>query len=106
LSDIVIGMRVALASGAVLDIDERRGVNAHLLPAFRVGLGCLGIILSVRLKTAPAHVMRCTKEHVSVDEMIDNLAKWNAEHLFFKNWWFPATANQKGAGDVHLVCKM
>jgi FAD/FMN-containing dehydrogenase len=45
LSDIVVGLRVVLASGEVVTIDEQ---DARL-PAFRASLGCLGVILSVRL---------------------------------------------------------
>lgn len=103
LSDCVLGLRVALASGELLDIDERNPQTKSLLPAFRVSLGCLGVILSVRLKTIPARIMQCVKERMDVAAMQRHLAEWNMGHLFFKNWWFPATANGIGRGDVHLV---
>jgi FAD/FMN-containing dehydrogenase len=97
LSDIVSSVRVVLASGEVLVIDDAD----PRLGAFRASLGCLGVITEITLRTTAAHLMTCVKEATNMDSLIPQLATANAAHFMFKSWWFPLDGSP--SGDVHVV---
>jgi FAD/FMN-containing dehydrogenase len=99
ISDCVDSVRVALASGEILVVQH----DDDRINAFRASLGCLGIIISVRMHVVPARVLRCVKQSTDVESLIQNMTQWNYAHEYFKNWWFPATHAGANEGDIHLV---
>jgi FAD/FMN-containing dehydrogenase len=92
LCDAVEAMTIMLANGEVVRVlrtDEHFG-------AFVMGLGVLGIVLNVTLRTIPNQIMCCTKFTTGYDSLLTVYEQLNQEHSFVKGWWFPST------GQVHI----
>jgi len=85
----VVGIRMILADGSVLEADETH--NADLLPALRVHLGALGIVTQVTLQTVPAFRLREVAGQVPFDSLPDRLPELLARHSRMKIWWLPHT---------------
>ncbi len=87
LSSLITGMRVVTASGALLDLHE----GDERLPAFRIGLGALGIVTRLTLKVVPAFRLEETVELVPFEsgaaEIVQTFRAWE----FAKVWWLPHT---------------
>jgi len=89
LSAQVESLELVLADGSVIELSQNEDQDALL--AARVGLGALGVIYSVTLRTVPAFVMRRLDSPRPLDETlaaVDELAERN-EHFEF--YVFPYT---------------
>ncbi|MGY4026675.1 D-arabinono-1,4-lactone oxidase [Aeromonas rivuli] len=92
LGDAVLALRIMLADGEIRDIDR-----AHpQFGAFVMGLGLLGILLAVTLRTVPNRIMRCTKFTTDYPFLLAHNERLNREHGFVKSWWFAWT------GESHI----
>jgi len=85
----IVGMKLATASGGILEISQHS--NPDLLPAARVSVGALGVIIEVTLQCVPAYNLEQVAYALPFDEALDQmipLAKAN-EHVRF--YWFAGT---------------
>ena len=73
MSTGITAMRVVLANGTVLELDEKRARDKEMLQAARVGLGALGVVTQVTLKVVPAFKLRRTVVTMDLDELIYKL---------------------------------
>jgi len=85
IGDEVLRIRMVLADGSVQTF-EREHPWFH---AVQLGLGCLGIVTAVTLRTRPAAVYTCFKHAVSGDSLATDLLTWNRDYALSKAWWFP-----------------
>ncbi|MEO3938222.1 D-arabinono-1,4-lactone oxidase [Dermatophilaceae bacterium Soc4.6] len=85
IADSVTSIRMVLADGTVRDFDR----EDPWFSAVQLGLGSLGVITSVTLRTVPSPVYTCRKDGVPADTLEDDLARWNHDDLLVKAWWFP-----------------
>jgi L-gulono-1,4-lactone dehydrogenase len=89
LSTAVVGLRLVTADGTVLDCSADR--HPEVFAAARVGLGALGVISTVTLRTVPAFTLHAVEETRRVDAVLaelDTLVDGNDHFEFF---WFPGT---------------
>jgi L-gulono-1,4-lactone dehydrogenase len=89
LSSHVESVELVLADGTLLEISEAS--EPGLLPAARVGLGALGVIATLTLRTVPAFTIRRVDSPLPLDETlsrIDDLAD-GSDHFEF--YVFPQT---------------
>ncbi|NIZ93605.1 D-arabinono-1,4-lactone oxidase [Kineococcus rubinsiae] len=85
LADAALSIRMVLADGSVQEFDR-----AHpSFPAAQLGLGVLGAVSAVTLRTVPSLVYSCHKDAVSADDLGTKLTSWNRENALSKAWWFP-----------------
>ncbi|MCZ6508545.1 MAG: FAD-binding protein, partial [Acidobacteria bacterium] len=84
LSTQVIGMRLVIASGEVIEISER---EPDLLRAAQVSLGALGVVTHVRLRLLPAYRLHEKTRTASYEECTDTLASRIAENRHFEFFW-------------------
>ena len=56
LATQITALTLVTADGALLEVSERE--NAELLPAARLGLGALGILMEIELQCVPAFLLR------------------------------------------------
>lgn len=88
LATSVVGMRVVLGTGQVVDCDRQR--NPRLFHSARVGLGALGLISTVTLRCVPAFGVHACEELLPVGDV---LGQWDeltaADHFEFS--WVPRT---------------
>lgn len=85
----VTGLRIALASGDVVWCDK--DTNPLLFEAARLGLGTLGIILEVRVQTAPSYRLDMTEQNRSLTDTIHRYADTSSTVDHQEIFWFPGT---------------
>ena len=78
-------IRMVLADGSV----EEFGRDHPWFSAVQVGLGSLGVITEVTLRTRSSPIYTCRKTAVSADTLEDDLETWNRDNALVKAWWFP-----------------
>ncbi|MCR3959289.1 FAD-binding protein [Aeromonas veronii] len=92
LCDAVEAMTVMLANSDIIRVDR----SDPRFGAFVMGMGMLGILLDVTLRTVPNRIMRCTKFTTDYPFLLEHNERLNREHGFVKSWWFAWT------GESHI----
>ncbi|MFM5228452.1 D-arabinono-1,4-lactone oxidase [Aeromonas media] len=92
LCDAVEALTVMLANGEIIDVDR----TDPRFGAFVMGMGMLGVLLDVTLRTVPNRIMRCTKFTTDYPFLLAHNERLNREHGFVKSWWFAWT------GESHI----
>lgn len=92
LCDAVEALTIMLANGDILRVDR----TDPRFGAFVMGMGMLGVLLDVTLRTVPNRIMRCTKFSTDTAFLLAHNERLNREHDFVKSWWFAWT------GESHI----
>ncbi|MNH67334.1 L-gulono-1,4-lactone dehydrogenase [compost metagenome] len=92
LCDAVEALTVMLANGEIIGVDR----TDPRFGAFVMGMGMLGVLLDVTLRTVPNRIMRCTKFTTDYPFLLAHNERLNREHAFVKSWWFAWT------GESHI----
>lgn len=85
IADAALVIRLVLADGSVSELDR----DHPWFPAAQLGLGSLGVITQVTLRTRTSPIYTCRKNAVSAGALEDELETWNRENTLVKAWWFP-----------------
>ena len=103
IADAAVAVRLVLADGTVRDFDREH----PWFPAVQLGLGTLGVITQVTLRTRTSPVYTCRKSAVGAETLDDDVEAWNRENTLVKAWWFPQegqvqvwTADEADADEV------
>ncbi|MBN9606359.1 MAG: FAD-binding protein [Actinomycetales bacterium] len=89
LATQITALALVTAAGEVLRISERE--NAELLPAARVAIGALGILVELELQCVPAFLLRAV-ERAEPFEVVDEFRERSLAHDHFEAYWWPHTA--------------
>ncbi|TXK20036.1 FAD-binding protein [Homoserinibacter sp. GY 40078] len=85
LATTITGAVLVTGDGQVLVVDEQ--TNPELLPAVRLGLGALGILVELTIQCVPAYLLRAV-EHPEPFDVIDEFrARVEAVDHFELYWW-------------------
>ncbi len=85
IADVAVRIRLVLADGSVAEF----GPEHPWFGAVQLGLGLLGVITAVTLRTEASAVYTCLKNAVPADTLADDLEVWNRDYPLTKAWWFP-----------------
>ncbi|WP_437584514.1 D-arabinono-1,4-lactone oxidase [Paramicrobacterium sp. CJ85] len=85
----VVGATLVTGSGELLHVDDDE--NSDLLPAVRLGLGALGILVDVTVQCVPAFDLHALEKPVPLWDVLDTLESRVAETDHFEFYWFPHT---------------
>jgi FAD-linked oxidoreductase len=85
----IVALKLVAASGDVLTVSETE--NVELLPAVRLGLGALGIVVEVTLQCVPSFLLRAVEHPEPFDEVLDTFEQRAVEHDHFEFYWWPHT---------------
>ncbi|HEY0239988.1 MAG TPA: D-arabinono-1,4-lactone oxidase [Friedmanniella sp.] len=103
IADAAVSVRMVLADGSV----EEFGADHPWFGAVKLGLGVLGVVTQVTLRTVASPVYSCQKGATSADTLESDLLTWNRENVMSKAWWFPDqnqvhvwTAQEASAGET------
>ncbi len=89
LATQVVGVTLVTADGTVMRIDET--TNSELLPAARLGLGALGILVDLTIQCVPTFMMNALERAEGFDEVLDDFEARATSVDHFEFYWFPHT---------------
>jgi len=87
VSSQVVGARLVLASGDVLELDAEG--DAERLAAARVSLGLLGVFSTLTLELVPAYRLHERIWRADIESCLAELDANIARHRHFEFWWYP-----------------
>jgi L-gulonolactone oxidase len=85
----VRGLDLVLATGELLHCDA--GENPEIFAAARVGLGALGVLVTVTLQCEPAYALAAAEAPATLDEVLAELELNVIGNDHFEFYWFPHT---------------
>lgn len=89
LATQIVAATLVTAAGEVLRVSETE--RPELLPAVRLGLGALGILVEVELQCVDAFVLRSVDRPRPFDEVLDGWEELVREADHFEFYWWPHT---------------
>src|SRR3954447_20955986 len=89
LSSMIEAMELVLPDGTLLEVSATS--EPDLLPAARIGLGALGVIATVTLRTVPAFTVRRTDSPLPLSETLERLEDLADGSDHFEFYVFPHT---------------
>jgi FAD-linked oxidoreductase len=89
LAGQIVGVTLVTGDGSLLTVSETE--NAELLPAVRVGLGALGILVDVTIQCVPAYLLHAVETHEPYEAVLESYLARSASADHFEFYWFPHT---------------
>lgn len=89
LATQIVGLTLVTGEGELLRIDETE--NAELLPAARLGLGALGVIVDVTLQCVPGYLLQAVERPEPLAAAMESYVERSATEDHFEFYWFPHT---------------
>lgn len=77
------------AEGTILRVSESE--NSELLPAVRLALGSLGVIVDVTIECVPAFMLNAVERPEPLSDVLDNFEARSTGVDHFEFYWFPHT---------------
>lgn len=91
LATQVVALTLVTADGGILRIGPTE--NADLLPAARLGLGALGVVVEVTLRCVPAFMLHALERPEPLEDVLDSWLERSAGVDHFEFYWFPHTSS-------------
>ena len=89
LATQIVGLTLVTGTGELLRVDETE--NAELLPAARLGLGALGVIVDLTIQCVPAFLLHAVERPEPLQEALESYGDRSAREDHFEFYWFPHT---------------
>ncbi len=89
LSSRVVGARIALASGEVVECSAEQ--NRELWQASRLHLGAFGLVTALELSCVPAYRLQEQSWTLPLDQLLKDLATLVADNRHCEFFWYPQT---------------
>ena len=89
LATQIVAARLVTGTGELLTVSETE--HPELLPAVRVGLGALGVLVDVTLQLVPRFVLHAVERPEPFDEVFDGWLDRVSDADHFEFYWFPHT---------------
>jgi L-gulono-1,4-lactone dehydrogenase len=86
----IVAVTLVTSDGSLLTVNSTQ--NADLLPAVRLGLGSLGVIVEVTIQCVPAFLLEATERPEPLEAVLDSFQERSAAEDHFEFYWFPHTA--------------
>ncbi|WP_407075340.1 D-arabinono-1,4-lactone oxidase [Parafrigoribacterium soli] len=85
----IVAVTLVTADGSLLRVSETE--NAELLPAARLGLGALGILVDLTIQCVPAFLLSAVERPEPLDSVLDDFEARADAVDHFEFYWFPHT---------------
>ncbi|GAA1322281.1 D-arabinono-1,4-lactone oxidase [Leucobacter albus] len=93
LSTAVVGATLVTGTGELITVSETE--NAELLPAVALGLGALGVLITVTIQCVPRYLLRAVEAPDALDAVLDKFVERNRAVDHFEFYWFPHTSGAR-----------
>jgi FAD-linked oxidoreductase len=106
LATQIVALTLVTADASILRISETE--NPELLPAARLGLGALGVIVELTLQCVPAFLLAALEKPARFDDVLDGFVERSNSVDHFEFYWWPHTdgvltkTNSRLPGDAKL----
>lgn len=87
LSTQILSFRMIKADGSIITANEKK--NIPIFQAGRVGLGGLGIITEMTIRTLPLFKMKLTNTAIALSDLFEQLPSLMKEHERLQWYWLP-----------------
>jgi FAD-linked oxidoreductase len=104
LATQIVAAKLVTGTGELITVSETE--RPELLPAVRVGLGALGVLVEVTLQLVPRFVLHAVEQREPLEQVLDGWLDRVRSVDHFDLYWFPHTAtalaktNTRLAGDA------
>jgi len=89
LATQIVALSLVTGAGELLHVSETQ--NAELLPATRLGLGALGVIVDVTIRCSPAYALHAVERPEQLKLVLDEYVQRSDSEDHFEFYWFPHT---------------
>jgi FAD-linked oxidoreductase len=89
LATQIVALTLVTAAGEVLTVSETE--NADLLPAARLGLGALGVIVDLTIQCVPAYLLQAVERPEPLAATLESYLERSRSQDHFEFYWFPHT---------------
>ncbi len=100
LSTRIVGATLVTGTGDVLTVSETE--HPELLPAVALGLGALGILVTVTVQCVPRYLLHAVEEPMPFAAVLDSYEERNREADHFEFYWFPHTSGARTKTNTRL----
>lgn len=91
LATQVVAAKLVSGTGELVTVSETE--RPELLPAVRLGLGALGVLVELTLQLVPRYVLHAVERPEPVDDVLDGWMDRVHEADHFEFYWFPHTGS-------------
>jgi FAD-linked oxidoreductase len=85
----VVAVTLVTGDGSILRVSESE--NAELLPAVKLGLGALGILVDITLQCVPAFLLSAVERPEPLEHVLESFEERADATDHFEFYWFPHT---------------
>ena len=89
LATQIVAAMLVLADGSLLYVSETE--NSELLPAVRLGLGALGIVIELTIECSPSFLLNAVEKPEPLHEVLESWLERSSAVDHFEFYWFPHT---------------
>ena len=89
LATQITGVVLVTADGSILRVDEQH--SPELLPAVRLGLGALGVLVEVTIQCVPRFLLHAVEHPEPFGEVLDSFEERATASDHFEFYWWPHT---------------
>ncbi|MFE6967353.1 D-arabinono-1,4-lactone oxidase [Agromyces sp. NPDC057679] len=89
LATQIVAAKLVTGTGELITVSETE--RPELLPAVRLGLGALGVIVELTLQLVPRYVLHAVERQEPFSLVLDEWMDRVREHDHFEFYWFPHT---------------
>ena len=89
LATQIVAAMIVHADGTITYVSETE--NAELLPAVRLGLGALGVLVELTIECVPSFLLNAVEKPEPLAEVLDAWAERTTNVDHFEFYWFPHT---------------
>jgi FAD-linked oxidoreductase len=100
LATQIVGATLVIADGSILRVSESE--NSELLPAVRLGLGALGVIVDLTIQCVPAFLLHAVERPLGFNEVLDGLVERSRSVDHFEFYWWPHTDGVMSKSNTRL----
>lgn len=100
ISTQIVGATLITGTGEIIDVNEDQ--NAELLPAVALGLGALGVLLTVTIQCVPRFLMGAVEAPAPFEEILESYEDRNRAADHFEFYWFPHTTGTRTKTNTRL----